>query len=372
MFAKSSKRKAVIPDHSSMDVREYIFASITSGILAALWYKGLLFRCITGMTFLQSKLLLAYLVTLFVLLGCFLLFRKNRGGWAVAVSLLLGFGIYTVLAYKKSFGKLITVVMSVVAFLSIIYLMLDLSRPIRKKRIKNRIILRRLHQGYFVTISLIAIGFGTIMVSLGIRGLFGNNIQVSSVKAHPAELVHSEVIHQNMDTILLLQETKWIGLSVQEKLDVMQRVVNIESGYLGMSTELNVGATNQHEGKNLGFYDDRTHTISIVLSHLENDLASEVLNTVLHESYHGYSYRLVDAYEQVDDQSKQLAAYRVAKYYKDELSHYVSGSDGNNNFDDYYNQRCEADAREYAKIAVQDYYDRIENYLSEHADVSGD
>ena len=52
----------------------------------------------------------------------------------------------------------------------------------------------------------------------------------------------------------------------------------------------------------------------------------------------------------------------MLKSYAEEFSNYKEGAR------DYYYQKCEIDAREYAEEAVADYYQRIEEYLTEKAD----
>ena len=166
-------------------------------------------------------------------------------------------------------------------------------------------------------------------------------------------------IHHSELSAYVLQNEKWIELDVEEKLDVMQTIANIEASYLGLPNELNVSVANLQENR-LGSYSDGIRTIYIDLSHLESASAREVLNTCAHEAYHSYQHRLIDAYNSTDENVKNLMLYKKAVTYQAEFENYV---DGTQDFDLYYGQSCEADARKYAKSAVEDYYNKIYDYL---------
>ena len=63
----------------------------------------------------------------------------------------------------------------------------------------------------------------------------------------------------------------WEKLSAQERLDVLQTVVNTERRYLGIPHELNVGVANLGE-HTLGHYIEGTHEIIISLMSLGKSL----------------------------------------------------------------------------------------------------
>ena len=191
--------------------------------------------------------------------------------------------------------------------------------------------------------------------------MLGDNIISSLIAATKNNQSAPQTISKNIDTVLLLQEEAWEDLTTQEKLDVLQTVANIESHYLGLPNELNVGAANLGE-YTLACYNDRTHTISIDLYHLENDSVYDVLNSCCHEAYHSYQHRLIEAYNAAGEQMKRLQIYKSAVKYREEFCNY---SDGNYDFCSYYYQDGEMDARDYAEDAVDDYYRRIEAYLND-------
>ena len=346
-------------EKSQISLLEFYGWGITGGLIIMVWYKSLLFRCLEGMTYSASKLFLWELVIGAVLLGGLVTFRYYKSKWASTASLLLAYGVYTILTYMGTIGIRIKATLICSISIGMIYGFLIFFRKIRNQRKKKKIIVGRVHRFLFVFQSSLAVGMAVIMASICLPGIFGTGILQSSVEATGSDQGQAETLSKNIDTVLLLQENRWKNLDTKEKLNVLQTVANIEAHYLGLPNELNVGASN-FKDTNLGKYDDEIHTIYINLSHLENDSVYEVLNSCCHEAYHSYQHRLVDAYEDADASVKNLQIYRKAAVYKTEFEDYA---DGDEDFELYYQQKCEADAREYAESAVEDYYSRIQEYL---------
>lgn len=189
----------------------------------------------------------------------------------------------------------------------------------------------------------------------------------STVTATISETDNEEYsLKNNIDTLTQLDDKVWKTLSLQDKLDLMQLVANIEQRYLG-TYDLNVEASTMKGC--YGYYDDEKHKIVINLQHLKNDESWQVLDTLAHEAYHAYQHGLVDPYEKADTKQKQLIVFRSVKEYSIEFKNYNSGED---NFEEYYNQKCEEKAREYAKEAVVDYHNKIMQYIEENGEEISD
>lgn len=344
-----------------MSLGGYLFDCLFYMAVSMIWYKNLLFRCLPGKTCTESKTALWVMIGLSILICAFALNRSMRTGWAVTTALAVPFGLYTVLAYIKTVGNWMLIVLACAVALSVIYTVLLMIRKIKNHRNKGKIIKRRIHRCCVASQSIVAIALLIVMGTIGAQGVIGDNILNSSISATANNQSIPQTISNNIDTILLLQEEEWVNLTTQEKLDILQTVTNIEVHNLGLPNELNVGAANLGE-YTLACYNDRTYTISIDLNHLENDSVYDLLNSCCHEAYHSYQHRLVDAYNTTDENFKGLQIYRSAVQYGQEFSNYV---DGDYNFCSYYYQGCEIDARDYAEDAVYDYYDRIYKYLNE-------
>lgn len=330
-------------------------------LISVIWYKNVLFRCIDAHTFLESKLILWGILLASCIIGFYLEIENHRNGNSVFFNLVLGYGIYTVLAYIQIRKMLIIISLSIVMILSIIYALLIMCRKIKNRKRFKKILCRRTFLIAFVTQRLLGLGLAFIMLISGVNILFGSTIMKSTVNTATQTNLSEQSLANNIEIIAQLQEDTWRSLSVQERLNVLQTVANVEQRYLGLSNELNVGTANLREGV-MGYYSDNTHEIVIDMDSLLNDLSWEVLDTVCHEAYHSYQHRMVDAFNNVDGNSKNLKIFRKASSYANEFNNYISGEE---DFCGYYYQDCESDARDYAEDAVYDYYCRINEYLLE-------
>lgn len=277
------------------------------------------------------------------------------------VNLLIPYGIYTVLVYFKIRTGFIVTVLRIVLLISVLYTACILGRKIKNRRRYRVIVKRRIERAITSVQIIFAGGMAVIMLAFGVNIFSGSVIMRASTGKELAPPSDSQSISDNIDTVLRLQEEVWAGLSVQERLNVLQTVANIERSYLGIPNELNVGAANLRE-ELLGSYNDNMHEIVISMDSLLNDPVYEVLDTVCHEAYHSYQHRLIDVYNDADAQTRNLRMFRRINDYAEEFDDY---QDGYEDFCSYYSQECESDAREYAESAVYDYYEKIQKYLEE-------
>lgn len=340
--------------------KEYLSECLFYLIISMIWYRNLLFRCLPEMTYTESKITLWIMTILSVLICTLLLNRYKWTSWTIAKALIVPFGVYTMLTYTKIVGWWMPAVLLCACVLAIALSILVMTRKIKNKKNISRIIKHRVRHCCIKTQGILAVAFMVIMFVIGFRGIFGDNILNASTPATSYNQGSAQTISNNIDTILLLQEDEWNSLSVQEKLNTLQTVANIEAHYLGLPNELHVGADNLGEGT-LACYNDKTYTISIDLEHLENASVYDVLDSCCHEAFHSYQHRLVDAYNMSDDSLKDLRIFNSAVQYAQEFRNYDNGG---RDFDSYFFQYCEMDAREYAEDAVLDYYRRIDEYLN--------
>lgn len=348
-------------DKSTMSLGVYLLECLLYIVITMIWYKNLLFRCLPGRTLTESKNILWMMIGFSVLMCAFVLNRRMRTGWTVTAALAVPLGLYTVLTYIKTVGIWITIILVCAAVSVVFCFVLLMTRKFKNPRNKSKIIRRRLQRCCVAAQSIITIALLVIMLTIGVQGIFGDNILNSSVSvwATANNPDPSQIISNNMDTILLLQEEEWLNLTTQAKLNALQTIANIEADYMGLPDELNVGAANLDE-YTLACYNDRTHTISIDLDHLENDPPYDILNSCCHEAQHAYQHSVVSVLENVPVDFKNLRLFREAYNYAKEFENYESGRA---EFDDYYYQDCEEDAREYAEERVINYYQHIEEYL---------
>lgn len=340
--------------------KEYLSECLFYLIIAMIWYRNLLFRCLPEMTYTESKITLWLMTTFSVLICTLLLNRYKWTSWTIAKSLIVPFGIYTIFAYAKIVSWWMPRVLICACALAAVLSVFVLTRKIKSRKNASGIIKHRVRHCCIKSQGILAVAFMVIMFVIGFRGIFGDNILNASTPATSYNQSSAQTISNNIDTILLLQEDEWNTLSVQEKLNTLQTVANIEAHYLGLPNELHVGADNLGEGT-LACYNDNTYTISIDVEHLENASVYDVLDSCCHEAYHSYQHRLVEAYNMSADSLRDLRIYNSAGQYAQEFRNYDNGT---LDFTSYFFQHCEMDAREYAEGAVLDYYSRIDEYVN--------
>jgi hypothetical protein len=112
----------------------------------------------------------------------------------------------------------------------------------------------------------------------------------------------------------------------------------------------------------LGYYNDDTHCITICTDHLLRDHPRSVLLTLTHEAYHAYEHRLVDLFDSLSPQDRELLLFNRVQTYKQEFANYNDGSD---DYFGYFFQRVEQDSDSYSTAAADRYYEVLENYISQ-------
>lgn len=346
-------------DKSNMSLIGFITEGIIFMFITMITYKNAFFRCLNDLSYNESSALLWIILVASVLLHGILIFKYHRTDGTVAISLLLPYGIYTILAYKETIGIQIKVVLGASFLLALIYILLIMFRKIKNQEKKAQIYKNRAYRCLIMTYKFVGIGMAVIMLPLLLQSAFGVVLFKPSVKPALQDTVSESTIQNNIDTILLLQEQEWQKLTTKEKLDVMQVVANIEANYLGIPHELNVGGTN-HEEKMLAAYSDPIHSIQFDMEHLETDSAKQILESCCHEAYHAYQHRLIDFYESASKEEQKLRINKKALVYQKEFESYEQLTV---HYEDYYNLECEKDARSYAESAVEDYYNRIYEHL---------
>lgn len=326
------------------------------GLIAMIWYRNVLFRAIPNVSYTQSKMVLWGLAIVCIIVGASLTKERRRNNISILINVLTPYEVYAILSFRESLFKDYSWILYVAATLSILYFVLVIAQSIGdRKRVSFQ---KYLEHGFLGARTLAVCCIALVWIPVGISGLFGNALVQSDVT--PKAATETKVtIADNIDVVANLREEVWSTLSIQERLDTLQVVVNIESSYLGLPHELTVGAEPMEENT-IAFYRDAAHQIRINIEYLESMPAYEMLDAVCHEAYHAYQYRLCDAWESVGSDYKNLMAFSNVPDYMDNFANYIDGED---NFDEYYVLTCEETARQYAASAVKDYYLKIEYYL---------
>lgn len=347
--------------HNTMSPGYFICENLTWAVIAMIWYKNILFRCLGTNSYSKSMIILCLSVVIGCIVGIMLEIKAGRNEWNTFCNLITGYGLYTILTYWETGKQVIIATVIITVLLSILFAALVMLRKIKNNNAK-KVICRRVQFSIHIMRRFLALGMTFIIVLFGVRSILGVNALTGSVPPSTNESTNEQTITNNIDTVLLLQDELWDTLSANQKLDVLQTIANIERRYLGIPSELWVGVAELKEGTAAN-YNDSTHGIMINMDSLLNDSSWELLDSVCHEAYHAYEHRLCDVYESLREEDKQLRIFRQSGIYSNEFCNYENGE---KDFYKYYNQKCEEDARSYAEDAVNDYYSRIEKYLLEN------
>lgn len=346
-------RKGLHKDRSTLSFGAFLGECLFNDFIILIWYRAL-FRCLPSLTYLQSRLILAALLFVSIILF-YLVFSYDRTQWAVFLACTIPFGVFTALIYRNTFKIRIAVLLILCIFLSGILCARILFRR-SSSGSRTKLILRRAYRCLWGTSSIMAIASVCLCFPLLLRQLFTGGLLYSSVKAETSFRSAEEMMEENMDTLHLLQEEKWSGLSTNEKLSVLQTIANIERNYLGLPNELNVTANILNDDL-LGQYNDATHTIIISLDVIEQSEARECLRTVTHECFHSYQARVVDVFKAASKENRRLRMFDAARKYDQEYAHY---EDGSSDIEGYWNQALEEDARAYSYESVSFYFRAIQ------------
>lgn len=341
--------------------KKFILYSIIWTLISFLLYKKTLFRCIDNYSLSLSMLIFGCTVFSSSLFGIAFDIENSRNKFNVFLNTVFGFGLYTVFSYIQIKRTFIVIVLSVVTSLAISFNAYIIFRKKRNRTNFKKIIKKRLVRSLSLTRQLTSFGFAIILFCLYISLFFNFSIINTTVKPATPSNLSEQSLANNVETLKFLQDDLWKNLSAKEKLNVLQTVANVEQRYLGLPNELNVCTANLSDGV-LAKYKDDTHQITINLDYLLNGSSWKLLNSVCHEAYHCYEYRLVDVYSSTKEENRNLKIFYHTDSYIEEFSNYISGSP--EDFNDYYNQISEKDARDYADEAVMDYRKRIMEYAN--------
>ncbi len=338
---------------NTMDEGSFILEHIYWIALSMILYKSILLRCLEGRTFLESKIFLWMLIIAFSVIGIVSSINKRRNMKSIVQYIVIPFGIYTALAYFPFNRDFIVTVLTITAAISFMYIALVFLVKIKNKKKAGRVLKKRFVRAYRGSVTVFALGFAAILGGVGGKLLLGSTIMQAVAPSESKEAEYT--LANNREELSKLKEEAWNTLSLQEKLDVLQMVAGVERNYLGISHELNVGAANLQEDI-LGYYKKGTHEIVLNLDHVMHSSSWEVVRTVCHESYHAYQYCLVEVYQNVDEEIRELRLFDSAETYEQEFANYIDGAE---DLFGYASQECESDASAYAEEAVWEYYSRI-------------
>lgn len=352
---------------NTMGQLEYVWGNVYWAFLVLLLYRSLLFLPMFTFDYRQSSLLLVSSVIFGVSVGVLLTHKHRRNQVSLVCNVILSYGIYYTLSLWFIDRTFLTNFVMLAAGLAAGYAILVISTYTIERvrgnldvsiwRCLSSCLLNCRTLIAFVLASSIMFSIAKPLLGFPILEFHEDTVILDTASTQP----EGETISKNMEAVLLLQEDRWSQLDAAERLYVMKVIADIEANYLGIpKVSICTEVLDEHT---FGHYNNSTRTITLNLSYLTTANAHTMLTTVCHESYHAYQYRLVELYEGLKAEDRDLLLFNEAAQYRDEFANYVDGSD---NYYAYSRQWCEADSEEYAEDAVIDYYYRIEQHINEH------
>lgn len=170
--------------------------------------------------------------------------------------------------------------------------------------------------------------------------------------AHALESVYSDnMLLANLSTIRLFDENEWIQLSDQAKANALQVIADIETHHLQIEPVTVVICT--IDGPAAGQYSGRGRIVEVDPEKHRELRPAEFIETILHECRHAFQSDCVGAVDWGDPETANSFYYSEFRQWKKELNSPVLYEDDP---EGYYQQSVERDARDYANMGIQDYY----------------
>ena len=151
------------------------------------------------------------------------------------------------------------------------------------------------------------------------------------------------------NSLIKLSPEIWKKLNIDNQLDLAQTIVNIESESLGIPP---VQVVADAQPKSLyGEYSLTANNITINLSLLAKNDATEFVRTLCHEVRHSYQHYVVELIDWNDFNTAKLSLFSDARLWKTDFD----STEITNDYDKYYNRNIEIDAREYSDARLEMY-----------------
>ena len=276
-------------------------------------------------------------------------------------SYLLPLEIYTVLVYGRIWSVM-TIVLAIVSAAAFIILLAFTAKPLIQKLRKRPAKVVARFTGRLLAFTL-ALCF-SVMIGRVLYETFAPRKTASPSADYSVEIGNEDGWHirNNIDTLVKLSDDSWDSMSAEDKLNVLQVVLNIEVEYLGIPYELMLAASEMpsSEAALLAQYTHSDHAILINLDYLETLTSYECVEGACHEAFHCLQHCAVEAYQDMDDNYKGLYYFYYIETMNNEFENYI---DGKADIEGYASQYVERSARAYGAWAAQDYKETIEEYI---------
>lgn len=201
--------------------------------------------------------------------------------------------------------------------------------------------------------------FILVIASCIIKQIIFEPVYFSSVRHIPAGIELNTYAHKVLSK-------EWNLLSRYEKVNLLQSIVNHEAAELKLKDSPAIEAAEiPAKGTDLvtnAYYNRLFKKIIIRTSLLDNTSGNMALQSTIHEVRHAYQNNLAKSYEENDVDWMAETVLEDAKNYAKSLDHKRNNVQ---DYDQYYNELIECDARKYATKRMREYYQLIYDYEKE-------
>ena len=350
-------------DTNTLTKVSYVLENLFFGLLAIQIYKNnqLLFVNFLSLNYEISLNVLSIISFVLMSFGIIITMKHRRNSFSTFINVISPFVAYSLIAYFEYYGIWISVLLIVSAIVSIVYIKMTRKYANSKISETNKSFSRKRYcfLGTRTITTIICSIFVFILVGTSVTGLSLNR---PNDKAVDTSKSFTEYLDENVESLDLLEESRWKKLSNQNKIDVLQDVCNAERLRLGIKSPLFI-KTRILENNLLGTYINSSKTIIINYKLLEKGTPEEILECLTHECFHSFQYELVDLYDSLSDEQKKLYIFQFVQDYKNEFAQYKNGYCSD--FNEYYGQSIEENSRSYASYAPDIYLERAEKHHKE-------
>lgn len=337
----------------------FVISALVNTLCAAFIYQNYAFRTIFNFSYIVSELVFYAILVLFVAVETVFWLNKPKSFFTQFVNIITPIGIYTVVAYFQDIWLLAICVGVVVVVLNMLLLLVvwphKPDNNVKKEKISKKTKWKIIRASQNIG----AIGFSVIALPIIVSAILFRSVYgpIERYITPWQEILH--VSEENIQELkVFVNEDEWKALDQHKKIEALQTMANIYASEKGIPHELIVSLMGFNR-ITLAAYSDKTCSIAFNISYFNDMSAKEALNALMHECTHAYQCCLVDAFKDVDKKYYNMYIIQKALKYDQEFSNY---NNGYIDYDVYYDQWCEADARESAEILTESYLQMIKYY----------
>lgn len=207
----------------------------------------------------------------------------------------------------------------------------------------------------------IVVGFVTLMIVPTAYTWFKYGLNPIEYRASQA-LSHEEFENDSGFFENFIEEN-WLTLTTEEKIDALQEISYLEAERLNID-DVYVHAEDIGDAR-ISYHIRNTRDIFIDLTREVHQDPMECIHTILHECRHVYQNDCINSMNWASPQVQSGIYYEAVREWRYNLENYHSAADGNN-YELYYWQAVEKDAREYADSAIGLYESIVLQYVDKN------